>query len=200
MKTAGAEPSAREPREPGDFDVRALGEAIRLARRDRGMTVEALAAAAAVSSGLISQLERGQGNPAFLTLRRLAEALALPVAHFVQGPPTPGMVVRAGKRKQLRLPDADLVYELLTPSLQGKLEVLRTRIPAGWTNESKPFEHEGEECIHLLSGRLEVAVGSSRFSLGEGDSITYDAAKPHWYLNGADFPALILGVVTPPSF
>lgn len=186
--------------ETKDFDVRALGEAVRAARRDRGMTVEALATAGGVSSGLISQLERGQGNPSFLTLRRLAEALALPVAHFVQGPATPGMVVRAGQRKQLRMPDADLVYELLTPSLQGRLEVLRTRIPAGWTNESKPFEHEGEECIHLLSGRLDVVVGSSRFTLDEGDSITYDAAQPHWYLNGEDSAALILGVVTPPSF
>ncbi len=186
--------------ETRDFDVRALGETLRLARRDREMTVEALASEAGVSTGLISQLERGQGNPAFMTLRRLAEALSLPVAHFVQGPPTTGMVVRTGQRKQLHLPDADLVYELLTPSLQGKLEVLRTHIPAGWTNESKPFRHEGEECIHLLEGRLEVVVGNDRFSLEEGDSITYDAAQPHWYLNGADRAALILGVVTPPSF
>ncbi len=164
------------------------------------MTVEALAHAAGVSTGSISQLERGQGNPAFLTLRRLAEALGLPVVHFVQGPPSKGMVVRAAERKRLHLPDADLVYELLTPSLQGRLEVLRTQIPAGWSNQSKPFVHEGEECVHLLSGRLEVVVGTARFELEEGDSITYDASQPHWYHNGADAAALILGAVTPPSF
>ncbi len=183
-----------------DFDLRALGQALREARHRRGLTVEALATAAGVSSGLISQLERGQGNPAFLTLRRLAEALQLPVAHFVQGPVPTGMVVRAGERRRLHLPDADLVYELLTPSLRGKLEVLRTRIPPGWTNESKPFAHEGEECVHLLEGCLEVVVGTSRFVLEAGDSITYDASVPHWYLNGTEAPALILGAVTPPSF
>ncbi len=183
-----------------DFDLRALGETLRHARRERGMTVEALAAAAGVSTGSISQLERGQGNPAFLTLRRLAEALGLPVVHFVQGPPTTGMVVRASERKRLHLPDTDLVYELLTPSLQGRLEVLRTSIPPGWSNESKPFVHEGEECVHLLSGRLEVVVGTGCFGLGEGDSITYDATRPHWYRNVADSTALILGAVTPPSF
>src|SRR5690349_22782539 len=112
------------PEATSDFDVRALGVALRTARRDRGMTVEGLAAAAGVSSGLISQLERGQGNPAFLTLRRLAEALGLPVAHFVQGPPSSGILVRADQRKRLHLPDADLVCELLTPCLQGNLEVL----------------------------------------------------------------------------
>ena len=188
------------PEATSDFDVRALGVALRTARRDRGMTVEGLAASAGVSAGLISQLERGQGNPAFLTLRRLAGALGLPVAHFVQGPPSTGMVVRAGERKRLQLPDADLVYELLTPSLQGRLEVLRTQVPAGWTNESKPFVHEGEECVHVLSGYLDVVVGAERFTLAEGDSITYDASVPHWYVNPTDEPAVLLGAVTPPSF
>jgi transcriptional regulator with XRE-family HTH domain len=184
----------------GDFDVRALGQALRTARRERGLTVEALATSAGVSSGLISQLERGQGNPAFLTLRRLAEALGLPVAHFVQGPPSSGMLVRAEQRKRLHLPDADLVYELLTPSLQGKLEVLITQIPAGWTNVTKPFVHEGEECIHLLEGTLEVTVGETRFVLEEGDSLTYEAQVPHWYANASGATARLLGAVTPPSF
>lgn len=183
-----------------DFDVRALGRMLHDARRERGLTVEALAASAGVSSGLISQLERGHGNPAFLTLRRLAEALDLPLAHFVQGPPSGGLVVRADSRKRLHLSDSDLVYELLTPSLQGRLEVLRTQIPAGWTNESKPFSHEGEECVHLLEGALQVVVGSGRYDLLAGDSITYDASMPHWYLNAGDAPAVIIGVVTPPSF
>jgi transcriptional regulator with XRE-family HTH domain len=184
----------------GDFDVRALGESLRQARKDRGLTVEALATQAGVSSGLISQLERGQGNPAFLTLRRLADALSLPLAHFVQGPSTGGMLVRAGERKRLAMPESGLVYELLTPSLQGRLEVLRTQVPAGWTNESKPFEHAGEECVHLLSGRLDVVVGSDRFRMEVGDSLTYDATVPHWYHNPGRKAAVLLGVVTPPSF
>lgn len=183
-----------------EFDVRALGLTLRVARRERGLTVEALAASAGVSSGLISQLERGRGNPAFLTLRRLAEALALPIAHFVQGPPSSGMLVRADQRKRLHLPDAELVHELLTPSLQGKLEVLITRIPPGWTNVLNPFMHEGEECIHLLEGALEVTVGKTRFALGVGDSLTYEAHVPHWYANDSGATARLLGAVTPPSF
>lgn len=183
-----------------DFDVKAMGRMLRDARRGRGLSVEALAAAAGVSSGLISQLERGHGNPAFLTLRRLAEALDLPLAHFVQGPPNGGLVVRAAERKRLQLPDSDLVYELLTPSLQGRLEVLRTQVPPGWTNESRPFRHDGEECVHLIEGSLRVVVGSGRYVLGTGDSITYDASLPHWYLNDDEAPAVIIGVVTPPSF
>ncbi len=181
--------------------VLTLGATLRSTRRASGLTVEALAAASSVSAGLISQLERGQGNPSFLTLRRLASALDVPIGHFLQGPePETAMVVRAGERKRLHLAHESLVYELLTPNLGGALEVLRSQIPAGFDNRERPFQHTGEECVHLLTGELEVSVGARRFTLHEGDSITYDSGIPHWWANTSGVGAVIVGVVTPPSF
>ena len=180
-----------------------LGKAIKAARLERGLTVERLGREARVSTGLISQLERGRGNPSFLTLQRLAETLELPFGHFMQGPQTQGgMVVRAGERKRLIVPHnpTEIVHELLTPDLRGSLEVLRTSVPPGWSNEEQPFHHPGEECVHVLSGRLHVTVGDSTFDLVEGDSITYDSATAHWYANRSDEPVTIIGAVTPPSF
>lgn len=179
-----------------------LGMAIRAARREQGMTVERLGRVAGVSTGLISQLERGRGNPSFLTLRRLAEALELPFGHFMQGPrPLGGMVVRADQRKRLVQPQpAEIVHELLTPDLRRSLEVLRTTVPPGWSNQDQPFQHVGEECVHVLVGRLDVTVGTSSWELAEGDSITYDSATPHWYANRTDTPVIVIGAVTPPSF
>lgn len=181
-------------------DVVALGTELREARLRQHLSVEALAAASGVSTGSISQLERGRGNPSVLTLRRLAEALGLPLLLFTQGPASSGMVVRANARKRLALPDSELVYELLSPNLRGKLEMLRTTVPPGFTNQEKPFVHPGEECVHLLSGTLQVTVGSQQFSLDAGDAITYDPSVPHWWVNSGDEPAVMIGVVTPPSF
>jgi len=182
--------------------VAGLGRAIKAARLDKGLTVERLGRHAGVSAGLISQLERGLGNPSFLTLQRLAEALELPFGYFMQGPQSQaGMVVRAGERKRLIVPHpTEIVHELLTPDLRGSLEVLRTSVPAGWSNEAQPFHHPGEECVHVLQGTLQVTVGNASFDLAEGDSITYDSATVHWYTNPTEEPALIIGAVTPPSF
>lgn len=188
--------------EPG-LDLSQLGSTLRTARTDQGLSVGALSRRAQVSSGLISQLERGHGNPSFLTLSRLAEALRVPLGHFLQDVPrgaASGMVVRADQRKKLVLPEDHLVYELLTPNLNGKLEVLRTRVPAGWDNRERPFAHPGEECVHLLSGSLEVTVGIEHFELDEGDSITFDSSVPHWWQNSSEESAVIIGSVTPPSF
>lgn len=199
------QPTTRDealPRDSGPAMVIGLGKAIKAARRDKGMTVERLGRVAGVSTGLISQLERGRGNPSFLTLRRLAEALELPFGHFMQGPrPQGGMVVRADQRKRLVLPHpTEIVHELLTPDLRRSLEVLRTTVPPGWSNQDRPFRHMGEECVHVLQGTLEVAVGSSSWELAEGDSITYDSDTPHWYANHGSMPAIVIGAVTPPSF
>jgi transcriptional regulator with XRE-family HTH domain len=182
--------------------VAGLGRAVKAARLEKGLTVERLGREAGVSTGLISQLERGRGNPSFLTLQRLAEALELPFGHFMQGPSSQGgMVVRADQRKRLIVPHpTEIVHELLTPDLRGSLEVLRTSVPAGWSNAEQPFHHLGEECVHVLEGMLQITVGTSSFDLAAGDSITYDSSMLHWYTNPTDEPALIIGAVTPPSF
>ena len=186
---------------PGSGDVVVLGRVLRETRVAAQFSVEALAATAGVSAGLISQLERGRGNPSFLTLRRLATALQVPLGHFLQGPETGQMVVRADRRKRLRLPTGPgLVYELLTPGLGGSLEVLRSQIPPGFDNRDDPFRHTGEECVHLLSGTLQIGIGGRRYELAEGDSITYDSSVPHYWVNAADSVAVIIGAVTPPSF
>jgi transcriptional regulator with XRE-family HTH domain len=198
--TQAAQPSQSGEATP-DGQVARLGLVLRRERRNARLTVEALSRRASVSAGLISQLERGRGNPSFLTLSRLAEGLGIPLGAFVQGPEgSPGKVVRATERKKLVMPEDHLVYELLTPTLRGALEMLRTQVPPGWTNRERPFAHTGEECVHLVRGSLQVTVGEERFGLDEGDSITYDASTPHWWLNPTDTPAVIVGAVTPPSF
>ncbi len=176
-----------------------LGALVRQRRTEQGLSVEALAGTAGLSSGIVSMIERGQGNPSLSTLQRLALSLDLPLGQFFQGPGTSGSVVRADARKKLH-PTEGLVYELLTPDLNRKLEMLRIQIPPGWSNENQPFLHDGEECVHLVSGWLQIHVGHDDFELWTGDTITYDPGLPHWYHNPSDQPAHTLGVVTPPSF
>lgn len=53
----------------------ALGNAIRQLREKRGMTQEALAHGAGITAGTLSLIERGQSNPAWGTVRRIAMAL-----------------------------------------------------------------------------------------------------------------------------
>lgn len=176
-----------------------IGTLIRRTRDDHGFTLEQLAVRAGVSPGLLSQVERGIGNPSFRTLHKVSGALGLRVADLmtdVDGDRR--ILVRADERRILEV--GQLSYELLTPDLRGKLEVLVTSLPPGFSNVEHPFNHEGEECVVVLSGRVQVTVGDETFELEEGDAVTYDPSVSHWWHNQSDAPARVLGVVTPPSF
>lgn len=179
-----------------------LGALVR-SRRSGRYTVQELARHADVSVGLLSQIERGRGNPSFRTLQKIAGALELRIGDLVaaatSSEPT-GNVVRRNSRTRIQFGSEGLVYELLTPDLRGRLEVLQTSVPPGFDNEGHPFRHVGEECVVVLEGELVVEVEGVVHTLSAGDAITYDSGKPHWWQNLTDTPATIVGAVTPPSF
>jgi transcriptional regulator with XRE-family HTH domain len=196
-----------------------LGQIVRSTRKGR-FTVEELSERAGVSSGLISQIERGQGNPSFKTMQRLAAALALPIGALFQDdaatlsmavsePTTPRigsadlerkMIVRRDARKQLVFPKESMVWELLTPDLNRNLEMLRAVVPADYDTREVPFIHTGEECVHVIRGTLEMHLDEHVFRINAGDTITYDAGVPHWWRNVGDSEAEVISACTPPSF
>jgi transcriptional regulator with XRE-family HTH domain len=74
-----------QPRSP---EHAALGEAVRLARVEAGLSQEALVDAAGLHITVLGDVERGVGNPNYETLIRLARALGT----------TPGALLTAADR------------------------------------------------------------------------------------------------------
>src|SRR5215831_12382345 len=60
-----------------------LGERVREERARRGMTRKILARDAGLSERYLAQLESGQGNVSIKLLRRIGDALNLPLARLV---------------------------------------------------------------------------------------------------------------------
>jgi transcriptional regulator with XRE-family HTH domain len=170
-------------------------------RRTGRYTVEELAARAGVSAGLISQIERGIGNPSFSTLSRLANALELPIVAMFQGPQFDErqMVVRRAERRRLQVPSDGTVHEILVPSSRRKLGLLSTTFPPRFQHDDVPNVHPGEEIVMVISGTLRATVGGQSFVLEEGDTMTYDSSLPHQWDNPGDEPVEIIAISTPPA-
>jgi transcriptional regulator with XRE-family HTH domain len=181
--------------------IRSLGERLRDARSGR-FTIEELAARSHISTGRISQIERGLANPSFETLWRLTTALGVPIrALFPDGSSDKQQVVRRKERRRLEIPHDGLVYEMLTPNGNGALEILLLDIPSGYDGGARrPLSHNGEKFIHVRAGQLVVRVAENEWTLREGDSITFDAKEPHFVCNKGRVAAQIQLVITPPSF
>jgi transcriptional regulator with XRE-family HTH domain len=180
--------------------VDAIGGRIARERALHGLSIDELAQRAGISNGLLSQIERGIGNPSLSTLVGLANALDMPLGAFFAGAADESdIVVRAQSRKHLVLSDHRLVYELLVPDLQGRLSMLHIELPPGFSNQEKPFAHAGEECELVLEGHVDAYIGERNFSLGPGDSIRFNSAIPHWFRT-FETKVVIISAMTPPSF
>lgn len=192
---------ARGSTSPG-HDPAFVGSVIRKARVGR-FSIRELSEVAGVSVGLISQVERGQGNPSIATLTRLAYALDLSIGSFFDLEDQSGQrggIVRSDHRKTLVLAGSSLTYQLLTPDLEGSLGVVRTVIAPKFDNRDAPFQHPGTECVHILRGTLRVALADDTLILYSGDSITYDSSTPHAWINEQDAEVEVIAAMTPPSF
>lgn len=69
---------------PSEQPQPALGRAVRQLRGDRGMSQEALAHEAGVTSGTLSLIERGLSNPTWGTAKGIAAALGVTIADLAK--------------------------------------------------------------------------------------------------------------------
>lgn len=193
--------SSVEPPPSNAETLARLSDRIQRARQQRGLSLEELAASSDVSASFLSQLERGVGNPSFVTLTKIARALAVPIGYlFGEKPDASNGIIRRNNRKRLIPPNVDLVYELVTPDLNRLFEVVLIEIAPGTAEPDSPFVHEGEECILVLEGTLEFHYDEDIHLLDPGDSITFAGLLPHWANNPGKNVTKLLVVISPPAF
>lgn len=192
------------PDEEAGLGLRIGGE-IRELRQQRQVTLTGLAEQTGLSVGLLSQIERGLSEPSVQALHRIATALGVTLGSFFREPeeapagPGEDIVVRRGRRKRLDY-GGGLVDELLSPSLDGQLELLLCRLAPGSSSGAEPYCHAGEEAGYVLAGSLELTVDGVTHLLQAGDSFGFPSLKPHSYRNLSTQETVVVWVVTPPSF
>jgi transcriptional regulator with XRE-family HTH domain len=209
--------ASASPGQLGDHDSRqerllALGGEIRALRQSCRLSAVALARRCGVSPSLISQVERGLTAPSLEVLWAIAKALDVPIGTFFQPTeidtasaeeagrlPAKAVVVRADRRKRLGLTPS-LTYQLLSPDLQHRIELVWVEFRPGEEGPLEPFVHAGEEQMVVIQGEMHVWIGDEVYVLGPGDAITFDSAIPHRAGNRGTQPAMIIAAITPPSF
>jgi transcriptional regulator with XRE-family HTH domain len=184
-----------------NVDGLTLGARLRAARQRKHLTLRTVADRSGLSRGFINQVELGQVSPSFASLSKIADALGESLVELFQ-PPTSRRegLVRASERVRMTLPEGGYLDEILTPSLEGKLLVLRSTILPG-ADSGPAYHHDAdEECVILLEGRLRVTVEHLVYELEPGDALTYRSLRPHAWHNTGDEVAVALWVITPPKY
>ena len=181
-----------------------VGGKVRLLRRARQVTLQDLAGKTGLSIGYLSQVERDLSSPSVKALRDIATALGVNISWFFEAlAPAPAgerqFIVRAAGRRHLRF-RSGITDSLLTPSLNGQIELLLSRFEAGASSGEEPYTHQGEEAGIVIQGQLELWIGTDRFVLAEGDSFNFQSTLPHRYRNPGTTETVVIWSITPPSY
>ncbi|MDI7246196.1 MAG: helix-turn-helix transcriptional regulator [Bacillota bacterium] len=105
-----------------------LGEKLRVAREDRGMTLRDVASAAGISSTYLSEIERGNVQPALRVLKRLAHVLHVPLSSFMSSVERKGFIGDKLRsiREKLGLTQAEVAAKAgVSAALIGQIELGR---------------------------------------------------------------------------
>jgi transcriptional regulator with XRE-family HTH domain/quercetin dioxygenase-like cupin family protein len=96
-------------------------------------------------------------------------------------------VQRSSNRTSISL-EAGVSWQRLTAQPDHNVDFLLLRYPPG--SESTPpdslMRHNGTEYGYILSGRLEVSIGFDKYTIGPGDSISFDCTQPHRFATVGD--------------
>jgi len=157
-----------------------LGLQIRRQRQQTGKTLSEAAQAIGISPSLLSQIERGIVNPSISTLRAIADYLKTSIGVLLGERITEEhvRVVRKNERARSAARAKGLRFSILPPS-NSKLGFSYREYEPGFCTGNKPHQHEGEECLFVLKGKLEMTVADKKFILEQGDFIWFFSTVPH---------------------
>ncbi|MEU0567317.1 XRE family transcriptional regulator [Nonomuraea sp. NPDC005983] len=164
----------------------AVGPRLRALRRNRGITLAALAATTGVSESTLSRLESGQRRATLELLLPLARTYGVPLDDLVGAPRTGDPRIHLKPIRQF-----GMIFVPLSRR-QGGVHAFKMIIPAQPEPlEPSPQTHEGFEWLYVLNGRLRLVLGERDLTLPPGEAAEFDTSLPHW-LGSADGGAVEL--------
>ena len=194
---------------PPDWDFDLIAKRFTARRKQFGWTLEQLAKKAGVSRFTIQRMEKGIPC-SYPTIRKVRSSLQFfseqltksdqPSANFFlsRNSSSRWMVSRPVNRRGQQMISKDLIYvddpierqRLGSIGFQKFFTCLpRSEFPEGVMchglmelYDRTPFDqHFGEELVYCLQGRVEMIIEDESCILEEGDSMIFDAWKPHSY-------------------
>jgi transcriptional regulator with XRE-family HTH domain len=168
-----------------------VGAALRSYRLRRELSQSDLARLAEVSPSAISQVERGERGLSLETLLALSRRLNITLDELLGGEVTPDY--RIGRRHGVGHVTAGSVIPLLDDAEAGMRAYLIS-LPRSATVEA-PFTHKGAELVGVVSGLVQVVLGSGRPVLRRGETLLASRRRIDAWRNVGESEAQCLWVL-----
>lgn len=150
-----------------------IGPRLRTLRRERGITLESLAATTGISVSTLSRLESGGRRPTLDLLIPLARAHRVALDQLVAAPATGDPRVHLAP---VRRGDGSVLVPLT--QYPGRVQVFKHVLAP---REPRLVTHDGYEWLYVLAGELRLILGERECTLRPGEVAEFDTTEPHWF-------------------
>ncbi|MEW6356861.1 MAG: XRE family transcriptional regulator [Planctomycetota bacterium] len=162
-----------------DFSV------IRFLRKEKRLSLRALAQQSGVSLGAVAKIESNRGNPVLRTLAQLGKVLGISVSDLLA-------LAERRKPRRDRARRQQIGGTEFTAYDADERKFLFAQLPKGWRASAPAIHGNVSETCVVLSGRVEIMVHDAVFKLGPRDVLQFDAVFDHEYHAVAESSVLII--------
>jgi transcriptional regulator with XRE-family HTH domain len=178
-----------------------IGKKIREHRLLRNLNIKQLAERIECTASLISQIERGKSDPSISTLKKIAKALNVNIVDFFMSDHNEADVVtRVDERVDIELRRWDTKIQSLIKSVnRRKMQPFYTIVKPGGGSHGM-YTHDGEEFGIVIKGEMELLLDDKVHVVHENESFYFSSQIPHNWNNKSRKDAVVIWVITPPTF
>ncbi|SMD02716.1 helix-turn-helix domain-containing protein [Sporomusa malonica] len=180
-----------------------IGGKVKELRTRKKMTLKELGEKTSLSTGFLSQLERGLTSIATDSLEKIAEAVDVDLSYFFVGcTKNRNSIIRSYEKEVFQIINGHFVHYHLTNNSAEKaiLPRLIELLPINCSEDISPYAHEGEEFVYVLEGTLTLFLNNEQFELFPGDSAHYNSSIVHNWANYTNKMVRLLVTSVPNPF
>ena len=190
--------------EPGEKLIAAgpseaqVGKRLRELRKQKSLSVRALAARSGLAINTLSMIENGKTSPSVSTLQILARALDVPIAAFFTRETVEKKVVFVQALERPFVTVDTTLLEHLGKDLAGNaVQPFMVTLDPGSGSGQSLIVHTGHEFVYCVSGQVTYTIEQDAYLLKPGDSLVFQSHLPHRWQNTGSQPAQIILVLIP---
>ncbi len=179
-----------------------IGARIRTRRQKLGMTLGHLSSVSGLSTGALSQIERGLVSPTVRTLYTIADVLSMSPAQlidpqgFASAVRANPYVLRTGEQPEV-LNVGGVIKHRASPEIIETIKSFIVRITPGGSSGEECYTHSGEELGYVMSGSFTLQIEDTHYLLSAGDGFALPSTLRHRFYNNSDSDALVMWVNKP---
>jgi len=160
-----------------------ISQKIKSLRKQQDLTLKDLGQKSGLSVSFLSQVENGSTSLAIVSLKKIADALNVPIAYFFNEYEEHNYVVKSEDHKTFKIEGTPSEFVRVSGDFPNRTmeTIIVTLMPE--SAHGSIMTHPGEEFVYVLEGVVIVTIDKKEYLLKAGDSIHYPSTTPHVWQN-----------------